>query len=203
MVAPQPSFNEVAGYPRGNPRRAQGPDLLAAASMRPRVIPAEICLTRPLRPRPNLASMRPRVIPAEINRQVLHIVVDQSRFNEAAGYPRGNRPARHSCQSSVPCCFNEAAGYPRGNRKKWPNERNHIQCSFNEAAGYPRGNRAPQAASDAPHPCASMRPRVIPAEIGARAARRVCGVPASMRPRVIPAEIGDYDALQEWADWLQ
>ena len=59
-------FNEAAGIPRG--RRRQVPRLplgSGAASMRPRVFPAEDLVVSEAAPRRHVASMRPRVFPAE------------------------------------------------------------------------------------------------------------------------------------------
>ena len=52
--------------------------------------------------------MRPRVFPAEDNGYHLQ----QRRFNEAAGIPRGRRS--YSAMHRGAKCFNEAAGIPRG-----------------------------------------------------------------------------------------
>ena len=60
------SFNEAAGNPRGRPEGLESTFAdLTAASMRPRVIPAEDALGAALDPPMDTASMRPRVIPAE------------------------------------------------------------------------------------------------------------------------------------------
>ena len=64
--------------------------------MRPRVFPAEDeqppCAS-PRRPWP--ASMRPRVFPAEDAADIRAAGERFSRFNEAAGIPRGRRTARN------------------------------------------------------------------------------------------------------------
>ena len=89
-----PCFNEAAGIPRGRPARGDVESAGAAASMRPRVFPAEDA-RRPERMRDeNRASMRPRVFPAE----------DDSR----------NSPSKRRLKSG----FNEAAGIPRGRRQR-------------------------------------------------------------------------------------
>ena len=67
--------------------------LTGGASMRPRVFPAEdpgTCATGVGTLR---ASMRPRVFPAEDTASIRRQARPQSRFNEAAGIPRG-RPSQ-------------------------------------------------------------------------------------------------------------
>ena len=57
--------------------------------MRPRVIPADDAKTPEWVPIYRLASMRPRVIPADDDLSQIVYCSALSRFNEAAGYPRG------------------------------------------------------------------------------------------------------------------
>ena len=85
------------------------------------------------------ASMRPRVFPAE----------DHPTVEGTAAAGTG---------------FNEAAGIPRGRHGSWWEGRS-LNQRFNEAAGIPRGRLCPQIrmASQLAR-CASMRPRVFPAE---------------------------------------
>ena len=57
--------------------------------------------------------MRPRVFPAEDASSTLARMLPGSRFNEAAGIPRGRR--REEPPTAHPRAgFNEAAGIPRG-----------------------------------------------------------------------------------------
>ena len=106
--------------------------------------------------------MRPRVFPAEDSPQARNRRRDRSRFNEAAGIPRGRpriaaRRRRRDAASMRPRVFPaEDAGfffvwYPSP------------KC-FNEAAGIPRGRRANRSKQPIVEPRASMRPRVFPAE---------------------------------------
>ena len=60
--------------------------------------------------------MRPRVFPAEDLPTKLPPTFVYTRFNEAAGIPRGRLAAARSPVRSL-CCFNEAAGIPRGRPK--------------------------------------------------------------------------------------
>ena len=130
--------------------------------------------------------MRPRVFPAEDAPLPAPTTPHGSRFNEAAGIPRGRRPdgsktfrQRHS--------FNEAAGIPRGRRGSGRKRRPVRRPGFNEAAGIPRGRRAASWRRGRVIP-ASMRPRVFPAEDPLHGPRRERRSNASMRPRVFPAE---------------
>ena len=82
--------------------------------------------------------MRPRVFPAEDGGCRTGRVAALDGFNEAAGIPRGRRPYRRRVR--VP------------------------RASFNEAAGIPRGRRRPAFTTILSTYCASMRPRVFPAE---------------------------------------
>ena len=91
-----------------------------------------------------------------------------------------SRP-RHSTR------FNEAAGIPRGRRGgapaiRWPTR------GFNEAAGIPRGRRERRRVGTNPERRASMRPRVFPAEDLYALPELIAIHVASMRPRVFPAE---------------
>ena len=81
--------------------------------------------------------MRPRVFPAEDGADNRFRFQIDTGFNEAAGIPRGRRPAT----SSWAC----------------------VSMSFNEAAGIPRGRRIGLRWGST-DPAASMRPRVFPAE---------------------------------------
>ena len=63
-----------------------------------------------------------------------------------------------------------------------------LASSFNEAAGIPRGRRWPGRRPPARQACASMRPRVFPAEDHADHLPVGGAGGASMRPRVFPAE---------------
>ena len=158
--------------------------------MRPRVFPAEdtlACVSAICTP--VVASMRPRVFPAEDGRSHRCPTVRCSRFNEAAGIPRG-RPGRPDRRRRTRTRFNEAAGIPRG-RRRVRHEPQPRDERFNEAAGIPRG-RLPPPAVAAALPDASMRPRVFPAEDLYRPEPRHDPRPdASMRPRVFPAEDPD------------
>ncbi len=133
-----------------------------AASMRPRVFPAEDQLGSAGPRLKAVASMRPRVFPAEDARSLTYAAARFSRFNEAAGIPRGRRRQSLSGRGSRP--------------------------GFNEAAGIPRGRHPLRRRRRCHHYLASMRPRVFPAEDGAGAAGAAAEVEASMRPRVFPAE---------------
>ena len=109
------------------------------ASMRPRVFPAEdVAAAEGDAGLSATASMRPRVFPAE------------------DGFPNAAKSGNHSR-------FNEAAGIPRGRLQGSRRSREAMAGCFNEAAGIPRGRRA-QDDSPAERACASMRPRVFPAE---------------------------------------
>ena len=129
--------------------------------MRPRVFPAEDSVAVRHEEPVHVASMRPRVFPAEDCEGEFPEMSEQSRFNEAAGIPRG-RPAT------------DAPGPLGGIR-------------FNEAAGIPRGRLFGDITTDQTD-TASMRPRVFPAEDQQVHRRNGGGKGASMRPRVFPAE---------------
>ena len=117
----RPSFNEAAGIPRGRPRRG---------------------LTE--EPRVTAASMRPRVFPAEDCAALSYGQHHRQRFNEAAGIPRGRRWSGTCCR--VLCRrFNEAAGIPRGRLRLQKDRRKAEDRGFNEAAGIPRGRRVGDA----------------------------------------------------------
>ena len=107
------------------------------------------------------ASMRPRVFPAEDTNQANRHCIFHTRFNEAAGIPRGRlrQPGRRRRRDGR---FNEAAGIPRG-RRATPPPAPPKPRRFNEAAGIPRGRRATPTPPRR-WPDASMRPRVLPAE---------------------------------------
>ena len=133
--------------------------------------------------------MRPRVFPAEDDRPRQHLHARYPGFNEAAGIPRGRRPARLR-PSFRRRGFNEAAGIPRGRpaARAWTNLPGRSR--FNEAAGIPRGRRRRRPLWQAPVPRASMRPRVFPAEDERDGRSERDAERASMRPRVFPAEDG-------------
>ena len=57
--------------------------------------------------------MRPRVFPAEDPGNLVNYGRSVTRFNEAAGIPRG-RPGMRMRANRDSRCFNEAAGIPRG-----------------------------------------------------------------------------------------
>ena len=61
----QDGFNEAAGIPRGRPADRAGECVVGAASMRPRVFPAEDLRNKGKEDHAHHASMRPRVFPAE------------------------------------------------------------------------------------------------------------------------------------------
>ena len=110
------------------------------ASMRPRVFPAEDLDKEPLQRATQGASMRPRVFPAEDIRRTPFVSLLLSRFNEAAGIPRGRQAPGLTDQGAV-----EASMRPR----VFPAEDyvsgliDQLQAiGFNEAAGIPRGRRA-------------------------------------------------------------
>ena len=153
--------------------------------------------------------MRPRVFPAEDLPQNGSII-GVTRFNEAAGIPRGRqnagrgraarllasmRPrvfpaedgsmARHTDFDRAR--FNEAAGIPRGRPSRSRRKVAGFELGFNEAAGIPRGRHERAMRAQMADPRASMRPRVFPAEDPA-AVLNVQDDVASMRPRVFPAE---------------
>ena len=135
-------FNEAAGIPRGRHRQGRYRDRgWAGASMRPRVFPAEDLLSA-LAISPDLpASMRPRVFPAEDDQAASSCIEsDSSRFNEAAGIPRGRRRGCHHARTERGA---QASMRPR----VFPAEDAGGQWTRCLAAGL-----------------ASMRPRVFPAE---------------------------------------
>ena len=153
--------------------------------MRPRVFPAEdICrkcaILRPCR------FNEAAGIPAEDPCRSVPNHPTSDCFNEAAGIPRGRRWRGSATSRSACCRFNEAAGIPRG-RLRLSGTRRRRSHGFNEAAGIPRGRRQAELLAAAVSR-ASMRPRVFPAEDGARDTGRGMGHGASMRPRVFPAE---------------
>ena len=114
--------------------------LCTRASMRPRVFPAEDVGPLTVRKEDERASMRPRVFPAEDFKPRLCPPLTSSRFNEAAGIPRG-RPGRERRVRRVARGFNEAAGIPRG-RQQTDLIYSDVALCFNEAAGIPRGEDA-------------------------------------------------------------
>ena len=136
-LATFPSFNEAAGIPRGRLAQHVAPVAPSLASMRPRVFPAEDTRKLDKQMGDRAASMRPRVFPAEDCGSIRSVCARSAGFNEAAGIPRG-RPSRRAGRPGCAAGFNEAAGIPRGrptcDRQCW-------------SPG-----------------CASMRPRVFPAE---------------------------------------
>ena len=74
---------------------------ICVASMRPRVFPAEDCAAAVQMRGIYGASMRPRVFPAEDALPVVAGVRRLSRFNEAAGIPRGRPPLRVTIEAAV------------------------------------------------------------------------------------------------------
>ena len=84
-------FNEAAGIPRGRQEGHRTVRSLQAASMRPRVFPAEDSPNALRRVRVNYASMRPRVFPAEDPEFSASPTPTVQSFNEAAGIPRRRR----------------------------------------------------------------------------------------------------------------
>ena len=188
-------FNEAAGHPRGSRLEEGRIGGAERASMRPRVIPAEVARRRPFKgPLMARASMRPRVIPAEVGSVGGAGGRGHARFNEAAGHPRGSRPASRE-KTRFFAGFNEAAGHPRGSPRLsclsrirltpasmrprvipaevlLGRERDHGPAwRFNEAAGHPRGSRPPGCRAVRGPLSASMRPRVIPAEVARKGAK--------------------------------
>ena len=149
----RPGFNEAAGIPRG--RLAEGRrdgHLGCAASMRPRVFPAEDSRAAAGSCRARSASMRPRVFPAE---DAGHR--SQARYRDGASMRPRVFPAEDLGAAQL------AADFP---------------TRFNEAAGIPRG-RQPGADASGAGAGASMRPRVFPAEDAARLA--MAAVPALLQ----------------------
>ena len=118
-------FNEAAGIPRGRPRTHPGQTWGRLSDGR--------------------ASMRPRVFPAEDVAKVqgcASCTRSRSRFNEAAGIPRGRLPSASlsAFATLVRLRFNEAAGIPRGRLLQTPEGGpGALMLRFNEAAGIPRG----------------------------------------------------------------
>ena len=195
---PRRSFNEAAGIPRGRP----GSRLWSSRIARGFNEAAGIPRGRPQwvsegRVRYAAASMRPRVFPAEDAGGVNGMSGELDGFNEAAGIPRGRRP-RPLAEVAHDLRFNEAAGIPRGRRdvveqaeagevasmrpRVFPAEDKNLsptrqdhQPRFNEAAGIPRGRRGGPRSSGRRWRMASMRPRVFPAEDDDVAVRRDCG----------------------------
>ena len=157
-----------------------------AASMRPRVFPAEDDVILQLQGLVNLASMRPRVFPAEDTAYAAAAGPALIGFNEAAGIPRGRRD-RPDPSYALRAGFNEAAGIPRGRRCAYP-----IVCAAKAASMRPRVFPAEdirgRVGNPRRFPAASMRPRVFPAEDDAAPRLPSCDRAASMRPRVFPAE---------------
>ena len=133
-------FNEAAGIPRGRPSsRHSLPPRRLAASMRPRVFPAEDRTQRRRSVRPaRRASMRPRVFPAED--QTAH---DARERQQGASM----RPRVFPAEDRV-IDFGAAAGAPASMRPR-------VFPAEDRASG-----RAPVRGAR----LASMRPRVFPAE---------------------------------------
>ena len=108
VPAPTVGFNEAAGIPRGRQTVTNVVHWRCRrASMRPRVFPAEDTHGRGSTGASRIrdASMRPRVFPAEdmTARRPRHEDVDvrPTRFNEAAGIPRGRHQVMfRSCRRS-------------------------------------------------------------------------------------------------------
>ena len=155
--------------------------------------------------------MRPRVFPAEDRPVDAGRAARATRFNEAAGIPRGRRPPRPG-GSTTPKASMRPRVFPAEDaqqrmvkyqtdlasmrprvfpaedppRRPWPSTR---RARFNEAAGIPRGRHRRYRDRRGGLRRASMRPRVFPAEDAAvRRDRGGPGHDASMRPRVFPAE---------------
>ena len=154
--------------------------------------------------------MRPRVFPAEDSTTGTARPAPSSRFNEAAGIPRGRRmfapveladfaaasmrprvfPAEDPGGFGWRCRGRLASMRPRvfpaedAASRRWPAAH---PGRFNEAAGIPRGRRLLRDQERA-HLAASMRPRVFPAEDIRNLEPLPLVVRASMRPRVFPAE---------------
>ena len=82
------------------------------ASMRPRVFPAEDVVDGDFIEVQRRASMRPRVFPAEDRDDGPRRGSGSVRFNEAGYSPR--KTDRTRCGSRRRSRFNEAAGIPRG-----------------------------------------------------------------------------------------
>ena len=184
---PPSRFNEAAGIPRGRRVGGQDPEGCPDASMRPRVFPAEDTGSMVGCRRNRRASMRPRVFPAEDSRATRRALRRASdRFNEAAGIPRG-RHHQHPRSFLCPTGFNEAAGIPRG-RPTPSCATTRAVHRFNEAAGIPRGRRSSRDRPALQRPRfneAAGIPRGRPSALGSHSPSRPC---ASMRPRVFPAE---------------
>ena len=111
--------------------------------MRPRLITAENTAARPPAVEHAQASMRPRLITAENARRASAGSMARTRFNEAAAHHRGEHALSRPFLP-LTTCFNEAAAHHRGER--------------------------PGQTYDLPDDDASMRPRLITAENGWRAA---------------------------------
>ena len=87
--------------------------------MRPRVSPRKTDVQNDVETANLAASMRPRVFPAEDRRPGAPWRRGPRRFNEAAGIPRG-RLHQGVPTSNGRWSFNEAAGIPRGRRRRHP-----------------------------------------------------------------------------------
>ena len=157
------SFNEAAGIPRGR-RRSRRPGAgRLHASMRPRVFPAEDRRVSPLRAGASQASMRPRVFPAEDYR----VYWRQTRAAQQASMRPRVFPAEDISFRAVSgfarSRFNEAAGIPRGRLQESP----AAAPLADDASMRPRvfpAEDAPREDSVPAATTASMRPRVFPAE---------------------------------------
>ena len=154
--------------------------------MRPRVFPAEDAAVAASVASHAEASMRPRVFPAEDWGIGARVSVCESRFNEAAGIPRGRRAELHCAEWAVLSGFNEAAGIPRGRQLVRAELAKEEEC-FNEAAGIPRG-RPTRARGPSQRPACFNEAAGIPRGRHRRVEIAIHAIAASMRPRVFPAE---------------
>ena len=113
--------------------------------------------------------MRPRVFPAENAFNTNPAARMRSRFNEAAGIPRG-KPAHRTRTAAIATASMRPRVFPAENIRLH-NPVFGVQPRFNEAAGIPRGKRTVKSFQRAGLREASMRPRVFPAENGPLATR--------------------------------
>ena len=135
-------FNEAAGIPRGRPRAGLNTRRTWRSFNEAAGIPRGRRGGSRQRVKVSLAaSMRPRVFPAEDGRHSRMRRKASSRFNEAAGIPRG-RPARCASSPRRSPRFNEAAGIPRGRHLIGiRNKRSHLQNSWGRGSAQSSDSR--------------------------------------------------------------
>ena len=117
-----PRFNEAAGIPRGRRSRGEASRGRPWASMRPRVFPAEDGEHQAQAGRTDGASMRPRVFPAEDVHGFARKLAESCASMRPRVFPAEDqrRPAQGRQATTR---FNEAAGIPRGRPRK---QRRHV-----------------------------------------------------------------------------